>query len=390
MSENQASGGIADRAGIPGSSPSGRSAPLPGAIPTPKTRTLVRGRWIPRQRAAFRDITLAELGTAALADYNLVRAALEARTTFREKTRQTYLIHVKQLLWWLQQQRLRIDELTAPMLNEFLSEFKDRSNSYKIQGRAALGHAIEVFSQNQRLNETAKLWLEKIGTTRIPLKPIKYLTSDEMRRLFQVLKNLKMGGLRGMREYAVFSLLLSLGVRIGEILNLSDKAIELDENNELSSLQFEQKGGRAKVVPLKDEKGKLTEVGKTVRDWLNFRRSVRTDITQLRRFRRTKEWAKSEYLFSSQRGRPLTYRVIQRRLPELAKLANIHRHIHPHMLRHSYAMFMRNKGVALDTIQQLMNHADIKSTQRYVTPLEREVAEAQAQIDSFVGEGIHA
>ena len=70
-------------------------------------------------------------------------------------------------------------------------------------------------------------------------------------------------------------------------------------------------------------------------------------------------------IFCSKQGRPLTVRSIQKRLSHLAQTAALGQHVHPHMLRHSFATHMLESSSDLRAVQELLGHADISTTQIY-------------------------
>jgi len=84
-----------------------------------------------------------------------------------------------------------------------------------------------------------------------------------------------------------------------------------------------------------------------------------------------KEWAKVSpngaqgILFVSQKGRALSVRSIQLRLKALAQRSALGQHLHPHMLRHSFATHMLESSSDLRAVQELLGHADISTTQIY-------------------------
>jgi len=71
------------------------------------------------------------------------------------------------------------------------------------------------------------------------------------------------------------------------------------------------------------------------------------------------------YLFVNQKGTPLTARGIRYIFDEMIKQSGMNKHIHPHMIRHSFATHLLNHGADLRTVQELLGHSSISSTQTY-------------------------
>ena len=144
------------------------------------------------------------------------------------------------------------------------------------------------------------------------------------------------------RDRAILELFYSSGLRLSELVrsNLSD--IDLQE----AVLQVTGKGSKERRLPI----GRKAIAA--LQEWL----SIRTDFT-----RDTDELA----LFLSQQGKRLSGRSIQQRMNDWAIRQGIDIHVHPHMLRHSFASHMLESSSDLRAVQELLGHADISTTQIY-------------------------
>ncbi len=92
-------------------------------------------------------------------------------------------------------------------------------------------------------------------------------------------------------------------------------------------------------------------------------------------------------LFESNRAAAFTPRRIQQIVKDVARKADVEKHIHPHSYRHSMATFLRNQGVALDVVQLLLGHEDPRTTQLYarlsLAPARAEYDRAMAALASW-------
>ena len=143
------------------------------------------------------------------------------------------------------------------------------------------------------------------------------------------------------RDRAMLELFYSSGLRLSE----------------LSGLQLGQLDLRAGLVTVrgKGSKTRTVPVGGPARDAL----------TQWLAQRATVDGVDHEALFITQRGKALGNRSIQARLSAIAIRQNLPQHLHPHMLRHSFASHLLESSGDLRAVQELLGHANISTTQVY-------------------------
>jgi len=147
----------------------------------------------------------------------------------------------------------------------------------------------------------------------------------------------------GLRDRAILELLYSTGMRVGELLdlNLSD----LDRINAI--VKVRGKGNKERIIP----------VGKAAMLALNDYLARRHEL-MCRRL--------TQAIFLSERGNPMTdAKSIRRRIEKYANAAGIRKKITPHTLRHTFATHMLNAGADLRSVQELLGHASLSTTQIY-------------------------
>ena len=145
------------------------------------------------------------------------------------------------------------------------------------------------------------------------------------------------------RDTAMFELFYSSGLRLAELAALDCAALEaMLADGEVRVLG---KRSKARIVP----------VGSRAREALAAWQVLRAQLA-----------AEDECaLFVSQRGTRLSHRAIQDRLGRHALRAGLPRHVHPHMLRHSFASHVLQSSGDLRAVQEMLGHASIASTQVY-------------------------
>ena len=144
-----------------------------------------------------------------------------------------------------------------------------------------------------------------------------------------------------LRDRAILELFYSSGLRLSELVELDLADIDLHD----AVVQVTGKGNKDRRLP----------VGRkaidAINDWLTLRHNY---IDQ-----------EQKALFVSQRGSRLSSRSIQQRLRGRAIQQGIDIHVHPHMLRHSFASHLLESSGDLRAVQELLGHADISTTQIY-------------------------
>ncbi len=146
-----------------------------------------------------------------------------------------------------------------------------------------------------------------------------------------------------MRDRAMFELMYASGLRISEVVNLKLSDIDFDSR----ILHITGKGNKQRLVPFYElAKIKLLKYINQVRiKWMK---------------------EKHDYVFINQKGKQLTSRGIQYRMEHASKKTLLMVHLHPHMLRHSFATHLLDAGADLRLVQELLGHSSLSTTQIYV------------------------
>jgi integrase/recombinase XerC len=145
----------------------------------------------------------------------------------------------------------------------------------------------------------------------------------------------------GKRDHALFELAYSSGLRLSELAGLDVDRLDLVTGE----VRVWGKGAKERIVPV----GAAALAALST--WLGERASI-PDVDE-------------RALFVGARGKRIAPRQIQRRLAALAIRRGINRHVHPHMLRHSFASHVLQSSGDLRAVQEMLGHASIASTQVY-------------------------
>jgi integrase/recombinase XerD len=172
----------------------------------------------------------------------------------------------------------------------------------------------------------------------------KFLDLDEVDRL---LAQPDVATPRGLRDKALISVLYATGLRVSELISLKSTNLHLREGY----LTCVGKGDKERLVP----------IGQEAADWVQ---------KYLAEGRPTLVPKSSPWLFVNARGGPLSRVGFWKLLKEYGLKAGITRNISPHVLRHSFATHLLDRGADLRAIQMMLGHADLSTTQIYTHVLE--------------------
>ena len=148
---------------------------------------------------------------------------------------------------------------------------------------------------------------------------------------------------RGQRNHAMFEILYATGLRVSELVNLKTSNINL----EAGYIRTVGKGSKERIVPIGD---KAMEAVK--------------ESLSIGRFQVIKG-GNSPYIFLNSRGRPMTRQGFWKIIKKYGKEAGIKQKITPHSIRHSFATHLLEAGADLRSVQVMLGHADISTTQIY-------------------------
>jgi integrase/recombinase XerD len=239
---------------------------------------------------------------------------------------------------------LRLEQLTRNDLETFVRE--SMVGGLSPTSAARLVATVRGFYRFLRLNgHVAQNPAEDVHAPRTFASLPRFLSLEDVDRLLQTPD---VSAPRGLRDRALIEVLYATGLRVSELVGLRLADLRLDQGY----VQCLGKGRKQRIVPLGDEAARWVE-----RYLANGRSAL------LKRA--------SPFVFVNARGGGRLSRLgFWKLLKAYGVKAGIHAHISPHVLRHSFATHLLERGADLRAIQTMLGHADISTTQIYTHVLE--------------------
>jgi len=178
-----------------------------------------------------------------------------------------------------------------------------------------------------------------------PIKIKKILKVLKVEEVEKFLESIPYSTALEMRDKAMFEILYSCGLRVSEIINLRMQNVDFDEE----LLRFVGKGDKERITPI-GKKG-LSFLEKYLR---TSRHKIKKEL-------------RSDYVFLNKSGNKMTRQGFWKVLKKYARRINLNKNLYPHIFRHSFATHMLQRGADLRTVQELLGHSSISTTEIYTS-----------------------
>jgi integrase/recombinase XerC/integrase/recombinase XerD len=265
-----------------------------------------------------------------------------------EKTRRAYGVDLAQLAEWAAGRDLAPHDLSHRELRHFAGVVSERGAMKSTVARKLA--AIRTFYRH--LVERGELQANPAELVSSPTKDSylpKVLKQDDVAEL---LERIPGGTPLDLRDRAILELAYAAGLRAEELVNLDLDSLDADSEE----VRVEGKGGRTRVVPVGEHAWRALD-------------------RYLARGRTVLDSGASPALFLSKTGKRLSTSDVRRRLRLQTRRAGIS----PHTLRHSFATHLLEGGADLRTIQELLGHSSISTTQTYTRVESKRLKKAYAR-----------
>ena len=258
-------------------------------------------------------------------------------------TYQAYAIDLKYFLIFIQNHYgnkitiQNLEDLTIRDFRSWLSSQKIKNNnlSPKSQARskAAIKSLFKFFNKNNYIKNTAIFNLQPAKINKQLPRPLSFK---------EVIDVINISGEKndwtGLRNKTLFTLIYAAGLRLNEALQLNKIDVK-----DMDTIRITGKGGKVRNIPLIESAKVL------IKELLNI--NPQQEIVSP--------------LFLGLKGKRLSSRQVQKIIEEIRNKLSLPKTVTPHALRHSFATHLLEKGVDLRTLQELLGHSSLSTTQGY-------------------------
>jgi integrase/recombinase XerD len=261
-----------------------------------------------------------------------VEAAVErflSSPSLSDATRRAYRYDVEEFCGWLRRRGTKLDDVDVAVLADYVSEL----------GAARPGRATRRLAPttiSRKLAAVRAFLRFTLGRARVPDAPLaprrrrRLPDAPQEREVDALLQTLTDESPLGLRNRALVELVYSAGLRSREAIDLDLRDVDFEQE----AVHVRGKGGKERMVPL----------GEEAAHWLaRYLREARPQLAA----------GANDAFFLSARGRRLDTSTLRRLVP------------HPHRLRHAFATHLLEGGADLRTIQELLGHSSLSTTQIY-------------------------
>jgi len=217
--------------------------------------------------------------------------------------------------------------------------------------------ALRSFLKYLSKRDIESLAPEKIELAKMPERSVEFLEGKDLENLLNAPLKTEEPEIIKMRDKAILELFFSTGLRVSELCQLTKEQVNLKKD------EFTVRG--------KGDKPRIVFLSNQAKFWLKKYLDLREDIEPFLFIRHDRAALRNKSLLKSN----LTPRSVQRIIKKYAKIAGIPKKITPHTLRHSFATDLLNNGADIRSVQALLGHSSITTTQIYTHITDKKLKE---------------
>lgn len=256
---------------------------------------------------------------------------LEVEKNYSGHTTLNYRIDLEEFAKFLD--KIPVEDVAYPDLRRFLAQLKNRNLKPRTVSRKL--SSLRSFFKFLQREGVIKTNPAKLVVTPKLDKPLPHFMSEE--ESVQVIEAPKSGKINSPRDKAIFEILYSTGIRVSELVGLNVDDVDFIGN----IIKVMGKGKKERMAPIGDQALNV------LKEYLDGRK------------------ANSKFVFAGRDGGHLTDRQVRNIINKYILEQAMAQHVTPHMFRHSFATHLLDHGADLRSVQELLGHVNLSTTQIY-------------------------
>jgi len=285
---------------------------------------------------------------------------LEIEKGRSQKTTDNYKFYLKRFFSWAKiKEPSQIEQDLVRNYRLWLNRLKDRAGQL-LKKNTQNYHliALRTFLKYLAKRDIKTLAPEKIELAKMPDRQIEFLEGSDLENFLEGPFKIEQQEIIKYRDKAILETLFSTGLRVSELANLKKDSINLNKEE----FTVRGKGSKLRVVFLSNQ----------AKHWLKKYLDVRKDMSGYLFTNHDKASLKRS---KNKDDKGLTPRSVQRIVEKYAKIAGITKKITPHVLRHSFATDLLQNGADIRSVQAMLGHSSITTTQIYTHITDKQLRE---------------
>ena len=280
--------------------------------------------------------------------------SLWAQKGLAKLTLQAYQQDLKLFYRWLQKMDLHLNVADQRNIQQYLAERFDQGSSARSNARL-LSTLKQYYQYLIRIGARQDNPTALISAPRIHRSLPQSLGEEDIEKILQA-PDIETS--YGLRDRCMLEIMYGSGLRVSELVNLQMSQI----NTNLGLVRLVGKGSKERVIP----------VGEEALHWLaQYSKLARPDLQQAK--------ANSDALFLSSRGSAITRQAFWQNIKKHLLTAGVKTAFSPHSLRHAFATHLLNHGADLRSVQMLLGHSSLSTTQIYTHVAQTRLASIHAE-----------